>query len=29
MILPQRINEILGLFHAKIVIADDDLILAG
>jgi len=29
MILPQRINEILGLFHAKIVVADDNLILAG
>ncbi|ORY54397.1 hypothetical protein LY90DRAFT_412418 [Neocallimastix californiae] len=29
MILPQRVNEILGLFHAKIVIADDNILLAG
>jgi len=29
MLLPQRVNEILGLFHAKIVISDDNIILAG
>ncbi|ORX44396.1 hypothetical protein BCR36DRAFT_586248 [Piromyces finnis] len=29
MLLPQRVNEIIGLFHAKIVISDDNLILAG
>jgi len=29
MLLPQRINEIIGLFHAKIVISDDNIILAG
>ncbi|ORX85210.1 hypothetical protein BCR32DRAFT_200222 [Anaeromyces robustus] len=29
MLLPQRFNEIIGLFHAKIVIGDDNLILAG
>eukprot|EP00833_Pecoramyces_ruminatium_P018093 jgi/Orpsp1_1/1192125/evm.model.d7180000090769.1 len=28
MLLPQRVNEILGLFHAKIVIADDNILLA-
>jgi CDP-diacylglycerol--glycerol-3-phosphate 3-phosphatidyltransferase len=29
LLLPQRVNEVIGLFHAKIVISDDNLILAG